>query len=282
MNRFFGSINPDTFFFRNIPDSNQFTDHHLVYPMPISVLIVDDEPAARSLLRQLLTDHCPAIRTISEAGDVRSAVKMINNQPVDLVFLDIEMPEENGFALFDYFRQPSFEVIFCTAYSEYALKAFEVSAVDYLLKPVSISKLIAGVEKANRIIGQSQISQRAAVLRENLNVTKLQKIALPMADSLLFVQLDDIFFFEADGSYTNVITRQGKTLVSKKIKEFDELLADDERFYRIHRSYLINTHQIRRYNKKDGATIEFDNGLSTPIAREKVKDFDEFIAGIRV
>ncbi len=250
--------------------------------MPIHVLIVDDEPAARSLLRQLITDHCPAVQQISEAGDIRSAVKLINNQPVNLVFLDIEMPEENGFALFDYFQHPSFEVIFCTAYSEYALKAFEVSAVDYLLKPVSISKLISGVEKAVKLIGQSHMSQRASVLRENLNVTKLQKIALPMADSLLFVQLEDIYFFEADGSYTYVVTRQGRTLVSKKIKEFDELLADDERFYRTHRSFLVNTHQIRRYNKKDGATVEFDNGLSTPIAREKVREFDEFIAGIRV
>jgi two-component system, LytTR family, response regulator len=103
-----------------------------------------------------------------------------------------------------------------------------------------------------------------------------------MADSLVFVQLEDIFFFEADGSYTFVVTQAGKILVSKKIKEFDELLSNDARFYRIHRSYLINTHQIQKYNKKDGAMIEFAKGFSTPVAREKVKEFDEFIAGVRV
>ena len=248
----------------------------------LNAIIVDDEPAARSILRQIITAHCPMIQLIDEAPDVKSAVKLINKHRIDLVFLDIEMPEENGFALFEYFNQPTFEVIFCTAYSEYALQAFEVSAIDYILKPISISKVLAAVEKAVKLIGQNQIIERVAALKENLSVNKLQKIALPMADSLLFVQLEDIYFFEADGSYTNVITKTGKTLVSKKIKEFDELLSNDNRFYRIHRSYLINTHQIQKYNKKDGAMIEFANGMTTPVAREKVKEFDEFIAKVKV
>lgn len=250
--------------------------------MTLNAIIVDDESAARSMLRQIISEHCPMINLIDEAPDVKSAVKLINKHTIDLVFLDIEMPEENGFALFDYFNQPTFETIFCTAYSDFALQAFEVSAVDYILKPISISKVILAVEKAIKLVGQNQIIQRVNVLKENLSVNKLQKIALPMADSLVFVQLEDIYFFEADGSYTNVITKNGKTLVSKKIKEFDELLANDTRFYRVHRSYLINTHHIMRYNKKDGAMIEFDNGASAPIAREKVKEFDEFIAGVRV
>ncbi|MDZ7934061.1 MAG: LytTR family DNA-binding domain-containing protein [Emticicia sp.] len=107
----------------------------------------------------------------------------------------------------------------------------------------------------------------------------MQKIALPMSDSLLFVNLEDILFFEADGSYTYVITKDAKTLVSKKIKEFDELLANDTRFYRIHRSFLINVQQVLKYNKKDGAAVSFAGGYSATIAREKVKEFDEFIAG---
>lgn len=250
--------------------------------MTLNAIIVDDEPAARSMLRQIIAEHCPMIHLVDEAVDVKSAVKLINKHTIDLVFLDIEMPEENGFILFDYFNQPTFETIFCTAYSDFALQAFEVSAVDYILKPISISKVLTAIEKAVKMVGQNQIIQRVNVLKENLSVNKLQKIALPMADSLVFVQLEDIYFFEADGSYTNVITKTGKTLVSKKIKEFDELLANDSRFYRIHRSYLINTHQIMKYNKKDGAMIEFANGYSAPIAREKVKEFDEFIAGVRV
>ena len=250
--------------------------------MTLNALIVDDEPAARSMLRQIITEYCPMIHLVDEAPDVKSAVKIINKHAIDLVFLDIEMPEENGFALFNYFNQPTFETIFCTAYSEYALQAFEVSAVDYILKPISIFKVILAVEKALKLVGQNQIIQRVNTLKENLSVNKLQKIALPMADSLVFVQLEDILFFEADGSYTHVITKTGKILVSKKIKEFDEILANDHRFYRIHRSYLINTQQIQKYNKKDGAMIEFANGMTAPVAREKVKEFDEFIAGVKV
>jgi two-component system, LytTR family, response regulator len=250
--------------------------------MTLNTILVDDEPSARSLLRQILQDHCPMVNIIDEAIDVKSAVKLINKHKIDLVFLDIEMPEDSGFTLFDYFNQPTFETIFCTAYSDFALQAFEVSAVDYILKPTSISKVVAAVEKAIKLIGQNQIIQRVNALKENLSVNKLQKIALPMADSLVFMQLDDIFYFEADGSYTNVVTAQGKTLVSKKIKEFDELLSNDQRFFRTHRSYLINVQKIERYNKKDGAMIEFDNGFSTPVAREKVKEFDEFIAEVKV
>jgi two-component system LytT family response regulator len=109
--------------------------------MTLNAIIVDDEPAARSMLRQIIAEHCPMIHLVDEAFDVKSAVKLINKHSIDLVFLDIEMPEENGFMLFDYFNQPTFETIFCTAYSDFALQAFEVSAVDYILKPISISKV---------------------------------------------------------------------------------------------------------------------------------------------
>jgi two-component system, LytTR family, response regulator len=127
--------------------------------MTLNAIIVDDEPAARSMLRQIITEHCPMINLIDEAPDVKSAVKIINNHTIDLVFLDIEMPEENGFALFEYFNQPTFETIFCTAYSEYALRAFEVSAVDYILKPISISKVILAVEKAIKVNSKKLPSQ---------------------------------------------------------------------------------------------------------------------------
>jgi two-component system, LytTR family, response regulator len=250
--------------------------------MPINAIIIDDEPAARSFLYNILKENCPIINIIDIAADVKSAVKLINNHSIDLVFLDIEMPQENGFALFEYFQNPKFETIFCTAYSQYALKAFEVSAVDYIIKPISISKVVEAVEKAIKIAGQNQILERINALKSNLNVQNLQKIALPLAEGLVFVQLNDILYFEADGSYTQVVTTKGKTLVSKKIKNFDELLNNDVRFYRIHRSYLINSQRISKYHKRDGNFLEFENGDITNIAREKVKEFDEYIALVKV
>jgi two-component system, LytTR family, response regulator len=248
----------------------------------MNCIIIDDEVSARSILKKIIMDNCPTLKIVDEVGDVASAVKSINKHKPDLIFLDIEMPNQNGFALFDYFDSPIFETIFCTAYSEYALKAFEVSAVDYILKPVSISKITAAVEKAIKLVGQNQIIQRVNTLKENMNNSNLQKIALPMNDGLLFVKLEDVLYFEADGSYTNVVLKNTKNLVSKKIKEFDELLSGDNRFFRTHRSYLVNVLQIKKYTKKEGALLEFDNNEQIAVAREKIKEFDEFIGNLKV
>jgi two-component system LytT family response regulator len=245
-------------------------------------IIVDDEAHARSLLSKTIKEHCKGIEIITEAENVIDAVKLINKNNIELVFLDVEMPNENGFALFEYFDKPNFVTIFCTAYSEYALQAFEVSAVDYLLKPVTISKLQDAIEKAIKTRGQNQILQSVSILRENLTVTQLQKIALPLSDGLLFIKIDDILYFEADGSYTHVITTKEKHLVCKKIKEFHELLTNDSRFFRVHRSYLVNIQQIKKYSKKDGATLVFENNKVIPVAREKKNEFDVYIGNISV
>lgn len=245
-------------------------------------IIVDDESHARSLLFNTIKEHCKGIEIVAEAENVKEAVKLINKNNIELVFLDIEMPNENGFALFEYFDKPHFVTIFCTAYSEYALQAFEVSAVDYLLKPVIISKLQEAIEKAIKTRGQNQILQSVSALRDNLTVTELQKIALPLSDGLLFIKIDDILYFEADGSYTHVVTNKEKYLVCKKIKEFHELLTNDSRFFRVHRSYLVNIQQVKKYSKKDGATLVFENNKVIPIAREKKNEFDGYIGDISV
>ena len=248
----------------------------------MKAIIVDDESHARSLLFNTIKEHCKGIEVIAEAENIKEAVKIINKNNIELVFLDIEMPNENGFALFEYFDKPNFVTIFCTAYSEYAIQAFEVSAVDYLLKPVTISKLQDAIEKAIKTRGQNQILQNVNILRENISVNQLQKLALPLSDGLIFIKIEEILYFEADGSYTYVITIKEKYLVSKKIKEFHELLINDSRFFRVHRSYLVNIQQIKKYSKKDGATLVFENNKVIPVAREKKNDFDSYIGNISV
>lgn len=250
--------------------------------MNIKAIIVDDEAPARNVMRQLLEEFCPEVEILDEATNIKEAVKLINKLPVELVFLDVDMPEENGFALFDYYDAPAFDTIFCTAHANYAVKAFEVSAMDFLLKPINVPKLQAAVEKVIRNRHQNQISQRIASLKENLQSKRLQKIGLPLSDALEFVVLDDIFYFEADGSYTNVFTKEGKVLVSKKIKYFEDILLDDGRFVRTHRSYLVNVENVVKYSKKEGATLAFPNGLEVPVAREKVKEFDDSISGLKL
>ncbi len=250
--------------------------------MNIKAIIVDDEASARNMLHRLLIDHCPSVDIVGEATNVKEAVKLINKANVELVFLDVEMPDENGFALFDYFDTPNFETIFCTAYTQYAIQAFDVSAVDYILKPINIAKLQTGVEKAIKMHGQNTVVQRIAALRENLNMSQLQKIALPLADGLVFVKVTDILFLEADGSYTTVHTHQKKILVSKKIKFFEDILSSDTRFFRTHRSFIVNVENIQRYSKKDGTSVVFDDGNEIPVAREKVKEFETFIHHINL
>ena len=184
----------------------------------IKAIIVDDELNARSLLRNFIEDHCPEIEIIADAEDVKSAVKIINKNQVDLVFLDVEMPNENGFALFDYFNKPTFETVFCTAYSQYAIKAFEVSAVDYILKPIGITKLKEAVEKVvlKRALNLPQTN--IGILKENLQENKIKKIGVHIGDGIVFMDLNDILYFEADGSYTTIHHKNGKDLAVKKIK----------------------------------------------------------------
>lgn len=243
----------------------------------IKAIIVDDELNARSLLRNFIEDHCPEIEIIADAEDVKSAVKIINKNQVDLVFLDVEMPNENGFALFDYFNKPTFETVFCTAYSQYAIKAFEVSAVDYILKPIGITKLKEAVEKVvlKRALNLPQTN--IGILKENLQENKIKKIGVHIGDGIVFMDLNDILYFEADGSYTTIHHKNGKDLAVKKIKHFEDLLASDTRFFRIHRSYFVNITLIKKYSKKYGLSVTYDDKILLPISREKKEEFEEFM-----
>ena len=243
----------------------------------IKAIIVDDELNARSLLRNFIEDHCPEIEIIADAEDVKSAVKIINKNQVDLVFLDVEMPNENGFALFDYFNKPTFETVFCTAYSQYAIKAFEVSAVDYILKPIGITKLKEAVEKVvlKRALNLPQTN--IGILKENLQENKIKKIGVHIGDAIVLMDLNDILYFEADGSYTTIHHKNGKDLAVKKIKHFEDLLASDTRFFRIHRSYFVNITLIKKYSKKYGLSVTYDDKILLPISREKKEEFEEFM-----
>ncbi|AWA30231.1 DNA-binding response regulator [Flavobacterium magnum] len=243
----------------------------------IRALIVDDEINARSLLQHLLGEHCPEVTVVACAEDVRTAVKWINKQPVDMVFLDVEMPNENGFALFDYFNKPTFETVFCTAYSQYAIKAFEVSAVDYVLKPIGISKLKEAVKKVAERLDRVQPPHQIEVLKENLSGSQIRKIGVHIGDGIVFMDLDDIHYFEADGSYTTIHHTGGRDLAVKKIKHFEDLLANDNRFFRIHRSYLVNITQIKKYSKKEGFSVTYDGKNLLPVSREKKEEFENFM-----
>jgi two-component system LytT family response regulator len=250
---------------------------------PFTAVIIDDEAKARRIMETLISDHCPQLKVVATAEDVLTGVKAIQKHKPNIVFLDIEMPGYTGFQLLDFFDDLDFQVIFATAYSEYALQAFQVSAVDYLLKPIQIEQLQAAVDKAIKLSGNSQMKERVSTLKENMESNSLKKIALPMSNGLTFVPIKEILYLEADGSYTHIYLCTGeKLLVSKKIKEFEGTLNAENQFFRTHRSFIVNIQRIKQYIKQDGGHIVMENDSIVHIARERKDDFNQLIQSLKV
>lgn len=246
----------------------------------LKALIIDDEPKARRILEELLKEYCPNdILVVANAEDVPSGVKAIAQFQPDIVFLDIEMPNYTGFQLFDFIADINFETVFTTAYQEYAIQAFKVSAIDYLLKPIQIDGLIAAVEKVKKEkveknpLNNNQTANKIATLQSNLNNTN-QKIALPVSDGLLFVEVNDIIYLSAEGAYTEIFIkgRKDKIVVSKNIKLFEEILIQPC-FLRVHRSYIINLNCVSQYIKQDGGYIVMENGAQVALSKDKKEEF---------
>ncbi|MBP6456834.1 MAG: response regulator transcription factor [Chitinophagaceae bacterium] len=247
-------------------------------------IIVDDEAKARRLMEVLILENCAEIEIVGFAENVPDAAKLIHKKQPDLVFLDVDMPQYNGFELFNFVDKTEFEVIFCTAYSEFALKAFEVSAVDYLLKPIQISLLIKAVEKAIKLKNSNmQLSERISTLQQNIANNELKRIALPVSDGWLFINIDTLLNLEAEGSYTKIFINDGsKLLISKKLKEFETIFEHNPNFFRTHRSHIVNLNAIKQYAKQDGGIIILSNNANIPIARERKEDFQERIASMKL
>lgn len=243
----------------------------------ITAVIIDDEQRARNVLETLIKENIPEIEILALAEDVPSGVKAINKCKPDLVFLDIEMPGYNGFQLLDFFEDIHFDIIFTTAYSEYALQAFQVSAIDYLLKPLQIDHLVKAVEKV-KLQSKQQVKEKLETLRSNSGEKGIQKIALPVSKGLLFVEIDSIVYLEADGSYCYFhLTNGQKILVSKKIKEFEQVLNSDRKFFRPHRSYIINIAKVAEYHRQDGGSIFMEGGAHIPLSREMKENFLQLV-----
>ena len=243
----------------------------------ITTLIVDDEAPARTIVKTLLLECGKDIEVVDAVDDVPSAVRAIQKHQPDIVFLDIEMPGPSGLQLLDYFNPEDvkFEIIFITAYSEYAIKAFQLSAIDYLLKPIQLSQLKAALEKFRKH-RNLQLRDRIDALRSHLDTESSDdpKIALPVSTGLILVYLRQILYLLADGSYTEIYLNDGtKILVSKKLKDFEKLLTAEKKFLRIHRSYLINLRHVREYNRTEGGVIVLENGEKLTVARDRREEF---------
>jgi two-component system LytT family response regulator len=242
----------------------------------MKAIIIDDEKRARRILRTLIEEECTSIKHVFEADNLIDGVTLIKEQNPEVIFLDIEMPNHSGLQILEFFENEdiNFQIIFTTAYGQYALEALKLSAVDYLLKPIDVEELKMAVTKALANIEEDSIKQKLINLERNFQQLALNKIALEIPKGIRFVSHEDILLFEADGVYTKVYLQNGKTeLICKTLKHFTDQLSNKPMFYKPHRSYLINLKYMSEITKKDGLQVIMTNNKSIPIARDRKEDF---------
>jgi len=238
----------------------------------LRAILIDDEPNNLDNLSGLLGKYCPQVEIAGRATDAAAARGLIATVNPNLLFLDIQMPGENGFQLLQSLSHISFDVIFITAYDQYGIQAIKMSALDYLLKPIDIEELKQAVFKAE----QQQFNKQQQELLHNLlqysgnekNKAKW-KLALPVGSEVLFVTAQDIIHCESSNSYTTFfLTGNKKIMVSRPIKEYEDLLGDYG-FIRVHQSHLVNNEYIQSLSKKEGYTLLLKDGTQVPVSRQK-------------
>ncbi len=236
----------------------------------LNCFILDDELNNVNLLKKVLHKHCPQVTVIGEETDSEKGLKLIEELQPDLVFLDINMPNLSGFELLKKLEPVSFEVIFVTAFSEYAVEAFEYHAIGYITKPILDEKLILAVENAEERIKQKKTNSSIfSLLETKLNQAEETKIPLSTLNGMIFVNKEDIIYCESSGSYTNFYTAEGKKImVSKQLGEYERILPEGY-FVRIHDKYIINLKYVNEYIKGRGGEIILNNKITLPVSNNR-------------
>jgi len=243
----------------------------------IKTVIVDDEENNIGTLESLLTEFCPEIDIIGTAGNAKQAFTVITELEPQLVFLDIEMPMGNGFDLLGKLMPVNFEVIFVTAFDQYAITAFKYAALDYLLKPVSIDDLKRAVNRSVMRIAEKNVNNRIESLITNFRTEAqgLKKIGLPTAEGLVFEEIENIIHLQAESNYTLVFMRNKKKMtITKSLKEFEDILPATL-FCRLHHSHIVNLNYITKYYKGRGGYVELSDGSTVEVSTRKKDDFLE-------
>lgn len=243
--------------------------------MSLKAVIVEDEKHSRETLKNLLQEFCINIEVVGLASSVEEGVNTIKSKLPDVVFLDIELQTGTGFDVLNQVSHLNFEVIFTTAFEQYAIKAVKFSSLDYLLKPIDLEELQHAVSKAQTKKDQVVYKKQLETLMLNIKQQKpnLNKICLATSEGYEFIEVTDIIYCKAEGSYTAFILKNNeKLLVSKHLKAYEDLLLEQD-FMRVHNSFLINLKEVKKYIKADGGYIIMNNNDSVNISRSKKEDF---------
>lgn len=242
----------------------------------IKAVIIDDERTVRELLRgNLEQEFAHLIEVVGEADDVGPAVQVIKEVNPDVVFLDIKMKKGTGFDVLEQLGEQDFEVIFITAYDEYAVQAFKFSAFGYLLKPITLSELTLVLDKLSRHIEERKVAKgkRLKVLVENYAGEQVQKLVIKNMKGFQVLELKHILHLESENNYTHFHMVDGTRYTSSRtIKLYDELLAAHG-FYRVHQQYVVNLGHVVRYQKGEGGSAELSDGTTVPVAKKRKSGF---------
>jgi two-component system, LytTR family, response regulator len=246
----------------------------------LRAVIIDDSAQARKLLRLMINELTPQVQIEAEAENAEQGLQLIQKLQPDAVFLDIEMPGKSGLQLAEMLNEIQFEgkIVFTTAYNAYAIQAFRLSAIDYLLKPIQEDQLEEAVQKLIREKNHTDNTMRLKALSENLKPERAQVLCIPSQNGIEYMDLHDICYLEAEGSYVRIVCKGGKNkVVAKNLKYFESSLESIPKFLRIHRSYLVNMDEVVSYSKSDGGSLSLSNGVQIPVSRERKATIQEFL-----
>jgi two-component system LytT family response regulator len=243
----------------------------------LKAIIIDDEEDARSTLRAFIKQYCPQVELVEEGTGVQDGYSKVLAHEPDLVFLDIQMDDGTGFDLLEKIRAPKFNVIFCTAFDEYAIKAFKFSAIDYLLKPIDPDELMEAVSKVKK--DDESNTPRIESLIQNRSQPEMDRITLSSQEGLTFVKLENIMRLESDSNYTHFFLTTGeKITVPKSLKEY-ELILPTSKFFRTHQSHIVNLAYVKKFMREDGGYVLMEDGSEVLVARRRKEEFIAVLTG---
>lgn len=238
----------------------------------IKAILIDDEENCLKMLEWEIGNACSNVEVVALCDSGKEGLRAIKTYQPDVIFLDIDMPYMNGFEMLELVPSLDFDIIFTTAYDQYAVKAFKTSAIDYLLKPIDAEELAKAVEKIRTKSAKDKDSNKVGFLMnqlEDIRKNDLKNIALPTFEGFVFIALEKIIYCQSDNSYTHVILEDEKNLfISKSLKEMEQIL-DNGSFFRVHNSFIINLNKIKNYVKSDGGYLIMKNGDQVKVSRGK-------------
>lgn len=243
----------------------------------LRALIVDDEPNARENLRLMLNEYCPEVEVMAQAGSAAEARKLLEETTVQALFLDVKMPGEDGFSLLRSLNGRELGVVFTTAYDGFALQAFKENAIDYLEKPIDADHLKRAVSKLAKLASVELLADQRhnaiAALMNDPGSPLSSRVAVPGRDGLALIKHEEILYLEANDSYTTIHLRDGKRSISSKHIRVFETHLDAKKFFRVHKSFIINLEHLKGFNRTEGNMALLDNGALIPVSRRKLPDF---------